>query len=267
MHNTRTHQHEQQNEIQPSFIILFTPVLCLLWLVQMCSMRDVYWAIILKYTACNIIKIWQYSLSSRRDVTDYIPLCAFSGGTPEESRCLNLPANQSHHLSHAAPCKNGHQHRHPVVKEVELFIVVVILSQYSRVTLNRPQTPCDCMSDLWTQTTWCDCTWDCLWHDTTLDVTTLTKTNSFTSLSLCLMRAKQFQGNTWLWFFAPLLWLQWFSTNHTCLCWCTCSISTWYNRIKLCSCLLSRSSRGSDQIDIDLNFTDNLWWYCDRFTF
>lgn len=36
----------------------------------------------------------------------------------------------------------------------------------SRVTWNRPQTPCDCVSDLRTQTAWCS--WDEMGHDTSL---------------------------------------------------------------------------------------------------
>ncbi len=61
------------------------------------------------------------------------------GATPEESRCLNLPANQLHRLSHAATCRNGHQHRLPAVEEAELLIDEVILSQYSPLTRHLKQ--------------------------------------------------------------------------------------------------------------------------------
>lgn len=58
---------------------------------------------------------------------DYVSLCSLGGATPQMSGLASRPVAPFD----AAMCRNSHQHRFPVVKEVELFIDIMTLSQYS----------------------------------------------------------------------------------------------------------------------------------------
>lgn len=103
----------------------------------------VFWTGILKYLFSIIICLHVICMKYidvmclheyMSNLLDYFPLCSLAVATSDESRCWNFSVSQfEHRLSCVATCRRDHQHRRPVVREVELLIDVVLLFQTSPV--------------------------------------------------------------------------------------------------------------------------------------
>lgn len=101
-------------------------------------LNDLFSIIICLHVICmkyiDVICLHEYM----SNLLDYFPLCSLAVATSDKSRCWNLSVSQfEHHLSCVATCRRNHQHRRPVVREVELLIDVVLLFQTSPVMRDR----------------------------------------------------------------------------------------------------------------------------------
>lgn len=117
-----------------SLIIVLAPMLFPLWHVKMSFVKIFCWTTILKLsgryyylTLFNLVKIMMILFVIWEDLMDYVSLCSLGGATPQMFGLTSWSVAPFD----ATMCRNSHQHRFLVVKKVELFIDIMILSQYS----------------------------------------------------------------------------------------------------------------------------------------